>query len=67
MEQDCKHNNAVVTRTIKPYPIVPDDVEPVEEEWQKVGVVTITIVMVALTIVFLLMFFSIFYMWSLLI
>jgi hypothetical protein len=29
---DCQFNISVVTRTIKPYPAVPDDIEPVQEE-----------------------------------
>lgn len=64
---DCQHNNSVVTRTIKPYPIVPDDIEPVSEELKTIGMVTIHIIMAALVIVFLLIFFSGVYLWNLLI
>jgi len=68
MDEQCKHNNAVVTRTIKPYPAVPDDsIEPVPEEWHTVGLVAISIIMAALAIVCLLIFFTGVYMWSLLI
>lgn len=64
---DCHFNTTVVTRTIKPYPAVPDDIEPVPEEWHTVGVVAISIIMAALAIVCLLIFFTGVYMWSLLI
>jgi hypothetical protein len=64
---DCQFNISVVTRTIKPYPAVPDDIEPVQEEWHTVGVVAISIIMAALAIVCLLIFFTGVYMWSLLI
>lgn len=56
-----------VVRKVKPYPAVPDDIEPVPETWQIVGSVLVGFVLVALMVVFLLLFFTGLYIWSLLI
>ena len=55
------------TRKVKPYPIVPDDIEPVPQAWQMVGSVVVGFVLVALMVVFLLLFFTGLWVWSLLI
>jgi hypothetical protein len=55
------------TRKVKPYPVVPDDIEPVPQAWQMVGSVVVGFVLVALVVIVALMFFTGLYMWSLLI
>lgn len=55
------------TRKIKPHPAVPDDIPPVPEVWQTVGAVMLTAIMGALAVVCILIFFTGFYVWSLLI
>ena len=55
-------------RKIKPYPsIVPDDIEPVPEVWQTIGTFMLTAIFAALAVVCILMFFTGFWIWSLLI
>jgi len=55
------------TRKVKPYPAVPDDIEPVPETWQVIGSVVVGFVLVALVVIAVLFFFTGLYMWSLLI
>jgi hypothetical protein len=54
-------------RKVKPYPIVPEDIEPVPQSWQIVGSVLVGFVLVALVVIAALFFFTGFYIWSLLI
>ena len=54
-------------RKVKPYPVVPADIEPVSEVWQTVGSVVVGFVLVALMVVVLLLFFTGLWIWSLLI
>jgi len=55
------------TRKIKPYPVIPADIEPVPQVWQIVGSVVVGFVLVALMVVVLLLFFTGLWIWSLLI
>ena len=65
---DCHFTTAEMeTRKVKPYPAVPDDIEPVPETWQVIGSVLVGFVLVALMVVFLLLFFTGLWVWSLLI
>jgi hypothetical protein len=67
---DCHFTTAGLepeTRKVKPYPIVPADIEPVSETWQIVGSVVVGFVLVALVVIAALFFFTGFYIWSLLI
>lgn len=68
---ECAYDNGVIVpmvRKVKPYPaIVPDDIEPVPEVWQTVGTLMLTAIMGALAVVCILMFFTGFWIWSLLI
>jgi len=66
---DCKYDTAIMQRRkVKPYPsIVTEDIEPVPEVWQTVGTLMITAIMAALAVVCILMFFTGFWIWSLLI
>ena len=66
---DCKYDTAVMERRkVKPYPaVVPDDIEPVPEKWHTVGTVMLTAIIGALAVVCILIFFTGFWIWSLLI
>ena len=64
----CHFTDATLeTRKIAPYPIVPDDIEPVSDTWQMIGSVVVGFVLVALVVIAALFFFTGFYIWSLLI
>ena len=68
---DCHFTTAElepeVVRKIKPYPVIPDDIEPVPQAWQIVGSVVVGFVLVALVVIAALFFFTGLYIWSLLI
>jgi hypothetical protein len=67
---DCYFTTAELepeTRKVKPYPAVPQDIEPVPEAWQVIGSVVVGFVLVALMVVCLLLFFTGVWIWSLLI
>ena len=65
---DCHFTTAELeTRKVKPYPAVPDDIEPVPETWQVIGSVVVGFVLVALMVVCFLLFFTGLWVWSLLI
>ena len=66
---DCAYDTAVMERRkVKPYPaVVPDDIEPVPEVWQTVGTLMLTAIFAALAVVCILIFFTGFWVWSLLI
>ena len=64
---DCHYDTAEITRKIKPYPAIPDDIEPVSDTWQTVGAVMLTAIFGALAVVCILIFFTGFWVWSLLI
>ena len=70
-EHFCHFTNAElepeVVRKIKPYPVIPEDIEPVPQAWQRVGSVVVGFVLVALMVVCLLLFFTGLWVWSLLI
>jgi hypothetical protein len=63
---DCKYDTATV-RKVKPYPVVPDDIEPVPEEWQSAGTVMIFCILGVLAFICLALFFTGVWVWSLLI
>lgn len=68
---DCAYDSAVLereTRKVKPYPaIVPDDIEPVPEVWHRVGTMMLTAIFMVLAVICIVLFFTGFYVWSLLI
>ena len=64
---ECKHDMAVATRKIKPYPIVPDDIEEVPEVWHKIGAAMLTAIFGALAVIVIILFFTGAWVWSLLI
>ena len=55
------------TRRVKPWPVVPDDIEPVSETWQVVGSVMVGAVLLVLAVICLALFFTGLWVWSLLI
>jgi hypothetical protein len=64
----CHFTNAELEmRKVKPYPAVPDDIEPVPQSWQVVGSVLVGFVLVVLLVIVLLLFFTGLWIWSLLI
>ena len=66
MAQDDQHNNAIVTRTIKPYPAVPDDavVDDATEQWRSIDdMLSVAIWAFAFVVVALLML-SCLFMWG---
>ena len=54
-------------RKVKPYPIVPDDIEPVSDTWQMIGSVMVGAALVMLMVICLAVFFTGLWVWSLLI
>jgi len=65
---DCHFTTAELeTRKVKPYPVVPDDIEPVSDTWQVVGSVMVGAVLVVLLVICLGLFFTGLWVWSLLI
>jgi hypothetical protein len=67
---DCHFTTAGLepeTRKVKPYPSVPEDIEPVSDTWQVIGSVLVGFVLVVLVVIAALFFFTGFYIWSLLI
>ena len=69
-EYRCHFTDAEIepeTRKVKPYPIVPDDIEPVPEVWQRIGSFLFGFAIAVLIVFFALMFFTGVWMWGLLI
>ena len=54
-------------RKVKPYPIVPDDIEPVPDTWHKIGAFMLAAIFAVLMVFFALIFFTGLWIWSLLI
>lgn len=57
----------IATRKIKPYPAVPDDIEPVDEHWHKVGTVMLAAAMLILVVFFVTMFMTGVWIWGMLV
>ncbi len=55
------------TRRVKPWPIVPDDIEPVPETWHKIGAFMLWCIFAVLLTICLALFFTGIWIWSLLI
>jgi len=60
-------NEPEVVRKIKPYPAIPDDIEPVPETFHTMGSILLGIAIAILVVFFALMFFTGMWIWSLLI
>ena len=54
-------------RKVKPYPVIPDDIEPVPQSWQVIGSVLVGAALVVLMVICLGLFFTGLWVWSLLI
>jgi hypothetical protein len=63
--ESCWFNDA--TRKIKPYPAVPDDIQPVPEAWQTVGTGMLTAIMGVLAVICLALFFTGVWLWEMLV
>ena len=57
----------ITIRKIRPYPVIPDDIEPVSDTWQVIGSVMVGAVLVVLFAICLALFFTGLWVWSLLI
>ncbi len=55
------------TRKVKPYPAIPDDIEPVSDTWHKIGAFMLASIFAVLMVFFALIFFTGLWIWSLLI
>ena len=60
----CQDNE---TRKVRPYPTVPDDIEPVPDQWHKIGAFMLAAIFAVLMVFFALIFFTGLWIWSLLI
>jgi len=56
-----------LTRKIAPWPVIPDDIEPVPQSWQVIGSVLVGAALVVLMVICLGLFFTGLWVWSLLI
>ena len=54
-------------RKVKPYPTVPDDIDPVPDTWHKIGAFMLAAIFAVLMVFFALIFFTGLWIWSLLI
>ena len=54
-------------RKVKPYPTVPDDIDPVPDPWHKIGAFMLAAIFAVLMVFFALIFFTGLWIWSLLI
>jgi hypothetical protein len=63
----CMFNDATETRKIKPYPVVPDDIEPVDQHWYKVGRFMLCAGMLILVVFFVTMFMTGVWIWGMLV
>lgn len=55
------------TRKVKPYPSIPPDIEPVPDQWHKIGAWMLGGIMTVLLLICLALFFTGLWVWSLLI
>ena len=69
-EDSCHLTNAVLepeTRKVKPYPAVPDDIDPVPETWHRIGAFMLWSIFTVLAVICLGLFLTGAWIWSLLI
>lgn len=65
---ECQHGTPIQDRRkVKPYPAVPDDIDPLPEQWHTMGKFVIGAIMAALATICILIFFTGVWLWSLLI
>ena len=66
----CHFTDAAIepeTRKVKPYPAVPQDIEPVPETWHRIGAFMLWSIFTVLAVICLGLFFTGLWVWSLLI
>ena len=64
----CDHFcQASETRKVKPYPAIPADIEPVSDQWHKIGAFMLWCIFAVLLTICLALFFTGLWIWSLLI
>ena len=67
-EYRCHFTDATLeTRKVKPYPAVLADIEPVPDQWHKIGAFMLWCIFVVLLTICLALFFTGIWIWSLLI
>ena len=69
-EYRCHLTNAVLepeNRKVKPYPAVPDDIDPVPETWHRIGAFMLWSIFTVLAVICLGLFLTGVWIWSLLI
>jgi hypothetical protein len=67
---DCHFTTAELepeTRKVKPYPVVPADIDPVPETWHRIGAFMLWSIFTVLAVICLGLFFTGAWIWSLLI
>ena len=55
------------TRKVRPWPVVPEDIEPVSDQWHKIGAFMLWSIFTVLLTICLALFFTGIWIWSLLI
>jgi hypothetical protein len=56
-----------VVRKVKPYPAIPDDIEPMSDQWHKIGAWMLWCIFAVLLVICTALFFTGIWIWSLLI
>ena len=72
LKSEARFEDTVITqphlvRELKPWPVIPDDIEPVPEVWQRIASFAVGFVLAGLVVIAALFFFTGLYIWSLLI
>jgi hypothetical protein len=57
----------VETRKVKPYPVVPEDIEPVDEQWKVFGTFMLSAAMLVLVVFFVTTFMMGVWLWGMLV
>ncbi len=64
----CDHFcQASETRKVRPWPVVPEDIEPVSDTWHRIGAFMLWCIFAVLLTICLALFFTGIWIWSLLI
>ncbi len=64
----CQFTDAgLETRKVRPWPVVPEDIEPVSDTWHRIGAFMLASIFAVLLVFFALIFFTGLWIWSLLI
>jgi hypothetical protein len=64
----CQFTDAdLETRKVRPWPVVPEDIEPVSDTWHRIGAFMLASIFAVLLVFFALIFFTGLWIWSLMI